>query len=225
VRPPALLLLLVVMSCASGERLVRWEDVDSTSPPPAVAEAEVAAPAEEEPPPATPPPPPPPEAPAELPVPVTSSGAPVVVDGKRVDDGDVIDMPALELACLADARALTDPARAAARFEEVARRDNVNVGTLRFVRLVRDPARSIVDPPPRLCRALLGPAALKAPLEREREPASRWIVVQLKTTLGDDAARLARIAAERKLSPTATPRVLLDEEGRAVGVALPGGAG
>ena len=89
-------------------------------------------------------------------------------------DGAIVDMPALELVCIADARALVDPAVARARFDEVTKKAGVTLGAPQFVRLLRDPARSISDPPPRLCRPLTAPAQLKAPLEREREPASRF---------------------------------------------------
>ena len=81
---------------------------------------------------------------------------------------------------------------------------------------------SISDPPPRLCRPLTAPAQLKAPLEREREPASRWLIVHIRTSLADDAARGAQLALEKNLSPTATPRVILDDAGRPIGVAVPG---
>jgi hypothetical protein len=199
-------------ACATREH-VRWEDVtDAEKPTPVVENTS-----------APPPPPPAPPPPEPKPVVVTST-SPVTIEGKNVDDGTLVDMPALELVCIADARALTEPTRVQQRFDDVARKENISLGGLQFVRLLRDPARSVVDPPPRLCRTLAAPAELKAPLEREREPASRWIVVQIKTSLSEDAARVALLAQEKNLSPTSTPRVLLDDEGKPVGVAIPGGA-
>lgn len=204
---------------------VRWEDVgdgkddgkdgkDGDAPPgPPVLppSAPAAAPT------ATPPPAPPP-APA---APLAAGPGPIDVDGRPVDDGALLEMPGLELACLPAADALTAPLAARARYDETAGRLGLPVGRLAFVVLARDPARSLTDPPPHLCRAIPTAAALKAPFLRAHEPARRWLFRRIGTGLVEDAAALLAASAARQLVAGARPRVLVDDRGGLVAVALP----
>jgi hypothetical protein len=146
---------------------------------------------------------------------------PIVIDGKNVDDGAFVDMPQLELACMPAADALTDANKARARFDKVAEKLNVPVGRVTFVLLERDPSRSITDPPPRLCWNIPSATALKAPLFREREVAARWLVRRIATNLVDDAGALVHASTEKKLDAIAAPRVIVDDKGALVAVALP----
>ena len=183
-------------ACAGRDELVRWEDVE-------VAHVTHVTPA-------------PPAVPAPTAAP---SSAPVVIEGLSVDAAGLVNVRALELACLADATALIDPPAVRARFDDVAGRQLVPVGELAFVLLARDPADSITDPPPQLCRTIASSTVLRAPLMRAQEPAGRWLVRRIAAGLVDDAAHLVRDAAA--LGHTAQPRVLIDDTGALVAVALP----
>lgn len=211
----ACVLGLVAASCAERSGMVRWEDVE---PAPARPRA-VATP-----PPAPRPPPPAPRPPTEpapvAPAPVATSAA-LVVNGVPVDDGALVDVPALELACLADARALTEPGRVAARVSEQGTKGGVALGPFSFVVLERDPARSLVEPPPRFCRPLPGAAALVAPLLHHREPAGRWLVRRARAGVVADTAAIVEECRARALTPSGRPRVLVDGAGALVGLALP----
>lgn len=193
----------------------RWEDVSPPAPPPPPAEVTFASTAPSSGPAPTPPPP------AVPPAPASEGAGPIDVDGRPVDDGALLDMPGLELACLPAADALTAPLAARARYDESAGRLGLPVGRLVFVVLVRDPARSITDPPPHLCRAIPTAAALKAPFVRVREPGARWLFRRIASSLVDDARALVEATAAKHLSPVARPRVLLDESGGLLAVALP----
>ena len=155
------------------------------------------------------------------PAPVGDTDKPILVDGKRVADGDLVPMPALELACLPAANALTAPLEASALFMTTAEKLLLPVGRLAFVVLERDPARSITDPPPHLCRTIPMGFYVKAPLRRANEPPSRWLVRRIATGLVDDAAALIATSEERNYVAAAPPRVLVDETGALVAIALP----
>ena len=201
--------VLTSAACATRDDVVRWEDVDAThvealaSVAPVHASPshvrEVAVPS--------------------APAPRTSE--PVVIEGRAVDPGGLVDVRALELACLSDRAALTDPKGVRARFDDVAGRQLVPVGELSFIVLARDPSQSITDPPPQLCITIASSTMLRAPLIRAREPAGRWLVRRIGTGLVDDAAHLVRDGGERKLAHTAHPRVLVDDNGALVAIALP----
>jgi hypothetical protein len=224
---------LALACCAGRSGAVRWEDVE-----PAPTRAPVAkrppidlAPAERPPtskPPAEKPPTekPPAEKPsAEKPAAPAAARGALLVNGAAVDDGAVVELPALELACLADARALTEPARVAARVDEQKDKLGATLGTFAFVVLERDPARSLTDPPPRFCRPLTGASALIAPLLHKREPAARWLVRRAKDGVAADAAALVEDCRAKGLVPSGRPRVLLDDAGAITALALPVAAG
>lgn len=156
---------------------------------------------------------------------LAGAALPVFIEGHAVDAAGLVDVRALELACLADRAALTDPQAVRARFDDVAGAQLVPVGELAFVLLARDPARSLTDPAPQLCRTIASSTVLRAPLVRTREPAGRWLVRRIAIGLGDDAAQLVRDGAARALAHTAQPRVLIDDAGALVAVALPVASG
>jgi hypothetical protein len=147
----------------------------------------------------------------------------VTVEGKAVDGAGLVDVRALELACLADAKALVDTKGVRARFDDVAGKQLVPVGELAFILLERDPARSMTDPPPLLCRTIASSTVLHAPLVRTREPAARWLVKRIEGGLVVDAAALVQQSAAQKLALSARPRVMIDEHGSFVAVAVPVG--
>jgi hypothetical protein len=174
----------------------------------------------------------PPASPRETPAREPSPVAPVVsapaanaqglaLFGADVRDGAFVDAPALSLACLADPRALTEPALAFGRLEEEAKKLGATLGEPRVVRLVRDPARSLTDPPPRACRPIVEDAVFKAPLSREAEPASRWLVTTSAGRVPDDASRALSRAGAQKLTTTAPPRVIVDENGAILAIVVP----
>ena len=127
----------------------------------------------------------------------------LVVEGKTVDGAGLVDVRALELACLADSKALTDTKGVRARFDDVAGKQLVPVGQLAFVMLERDPARSMTDPPPLLCRTIASSTVLHAPLVRAREPATRWLVKKIEEGLVADAAALVQQSATQRLELSA----------------------
>lgn len=173
----------------------------------------------------TPEPPPPAAEPALVPggtSPASSTDEPTV-EGKPVNPSGLVDVRALELACLADAKALTDTKGVRARFDDVAGKQLVPVGELAFVLLERDPARSMTDPPPLLCRTIASSTVLHAPLVRAREPAARWLVKRIEAGLVADAAALVQQSATQKLELSARPRVIVDEHGSFVAIAVPVG--
>lgn len=252
--PRASVLLLLVLlggGCAERSGLVRWEDVEPARERTSAAPAAVEASPEKRPPekplpakplPAKPPPvkPPPVKPPPEQPSPerqppekkaaVASpgplgAGGTLLVNGSRVDDGAVVEVPALELACLADARALTEPTRVAARVAEHGDKLGASLAAFAFVVIERDPAHSITDPPPRFCRRLQGTATLVAPLLHRSEPATRWLVRRAKAGVVADAAALLEDCRAKGLTPSGRPRALLDDEGALTALAMPVGAG
>lgn len=147
--------------------------------------------------------------------------SPLLVEGHEPDTRGLVDVRALELACLADGAALTHPKAVRERFDDIAGRQLVPVGELMFVLLTRNPAYSMADPPPQLCRTIASSTVLRAPLIRAREPAARWLVRRLAANLVDDTALLVRDGAHRQLAYVAPPRVLVDDAGVLVAVALP----
>jgi hypothetical protein len=139
--------------------------------------------------------------------------APVVLFGAAVNDG----------ACLADKSALSDVKAVQARLDDVAAAQGVALGAPRVVQLVRDPARSLTDPPPHACRPLVtAGAALKAPLVRDRQAAARWFVQHavVDDALTDAARRVVEGAAAHGTA-LAPPRALIDDNGAIIGLALP----
>jgi hypothetical protein len=150
--------------------------------------------------------------------------AAIVIDGHNVDDGALLAMPALELACLPAADSLTQTAKASAHFEAEAEKMAVPLGRLSFILLERDPARSLTDPPPRLCRNIASRTPLKAPLFREKEPAARWLVRRMRANVVVDTAAVLDAALAQQLTASAHPRVVLDPHGALVAVAVPVGA-
>lgn len=220
-RVAVLALSIGAASCAGRSDLVRWEDVDKTRGPPTQERREIDEPRLEKkaraaPPPVPTPPPAPPTAPPRL-APLT----PMLINGARVEDGALTDVAALELACLADARALVEPARALARLAESGQKVGATLGSFAFVVLERDPARSLTDPPPLACRPLQGGASLQAPLSRKREPAARWLVRRARDGVAADSAALLADCDRRGLVPAGRPRVIVDEAGALVALAVP----
>lgn len=201
-------LALTSSSCATNDA-IRWEDADVQTTSVTVVDNEPA-----------PPPPPPPR--VEPPPAKAAEGTGAMkIDGRTVDDGGVLEMPNLELACLPTPEALTNPSAARARFEDTAGKQNLPIGRLTFVVLVRDPARSITDPPPRFCRAIPTNAAIKAPFFRAHEPARRWLFRRIAKSLVDDANALLAASTAQALTMADAPRVVVDEHGALVAVALP----
>ncbi|OGQ22350.1 MAG: hypothetical protein A2138_10510 [Deltaproteobacteria bacterium RBG_16_71_12] len=236
-RASALLLpALLAGACAEKSGLVRWEDVEPAPTDPGHVAAAVAPPGKASPEKAPPEKAPPEKAPPErAPPKVASTGglprAPIaaartlLVNGTPVDDGALVELPALELACLADARALTEPSRVAARVSEQGEKLGASLGAFAFVVLERDPARSITDPPPRFCRPLERAAVLVAPLLHRSEPAGRWLVRRAKDGVVADAAALVLECRAKGLTPSGRPRALVDADGALVALAIPVGAG
>ncbi len=164
----------------------------------------------------------PPPKPAAAPEPIATApvdaDGTILVEGMSVDDGELVDVPALDLACMAAPDALTTPQRARARFDETARKLGVTASSFSFVVLERDPARSVTDPPPHLCRTIASdPDTMKAPLLHMHEPAARWRIKRITANLVDDAAALVR-STKDGVGP---PRVILDDSGALIAVALP----
>lgn len=225
-RALALLLAVTSVSCAERDGIVRWEDVEQT---PARSVRSVPAPVEPAPPAALPlapePAPTPPAAPSPLPTPAPVAPIAVaptmVVNGVPVLDGALVELPALDLACIADVHGLTEPARVLARIAEQGQKIGASLGPFAFVVLERDPARSLTDPPPQLCRALQGTAVLIAPMLHKSEPAGRWLVRRARDGVAADAAALLADCETRGLLPSGRPRVIVDDRGAMVAVAVP----
>jgi hypothetical protein len=196
----------------TGARALRWEDV--AGEPAAGAVAPAASIDESEGVPAAP------SAPAHAEAAPSARGV-LLVDGRPVDDGALLEMPRLELACLPAADSLTAPLVARARFDAAAARASLPVGRLWFIVLARDPARSITDPPPHVCRAIPTGMPLKAPLLRVQEPPRRWLIRRIDQGLVDDAHAIVAASAAQSLTAAAHPRVLVDEQGGLLAVALP----
>lgn len=207
---------LLVASCAGREGMLRWEDAEPGPSRPSPAPSAV-----------DPPRPTPPSVvsaarpPPALPQAPIAAPAALRVAGVIVEDGALAELPALELACLADARALSEPADVLARLDEVGRKVGASLGDFAFVVLERDPAKALTDPPPRACRALQAEASLVAPLTRHREAAARWLVRRAREGVVVDTAALLADCQRRGLTPSARPRVLVDERGALVAVAVP----
>lgn len=143
------------------------------------------------------------------------------VQQDSVEDGALVRVDAMTLVCIADARALVDTALVFDRLDEEAQKLGATLGAVRVIRLARDPARSISDPPPRACRSLVKDAPLKAPLSREREPVSTWLVTSSSASVVDDSARaVARVnAGAHKVS--GAPRAIVDESGAIHALVIP----
>lgn len=155
-----------------------------------------------------------PEAPAPPPPPTLA--------GHVVADGAVVPMPALVLACVPAKGGATNPASAQEKLAQVAARQGVSLGGVRVVRLLRDPARSLERPPPRACREMLDGARPTAPLFVEREPETGWLLVEPRSSdVAKEAARLLDESREKRMNGILPPRLVLDEQGRVVALALP----
>ncbi len=153
---------------------------------------------------------------------VAAPRAPTTLAGHAIEDGVVIAMPGLVLACVPSKDGVLRPAAAQRKLDDTARQQGVALGELRVVRLLRDPARSIAVPPPRACREMVDAARTTAPLFVEREPECDWLVVAPgKDGVVKDAARLLEKSRAMSRRGSAPPRLVLDEDGRVVGVALP----
>lgn len=133
--------------------------------------------------------------------------------------GDV-GMPALDVACLGGSDALSAPTVLDARFEEIAAEQEVSLGRVRFVRLESDPSRVPSQAMPRLCRPVMGTAVLHAPLFRQKEPPSTWLVEGAPTDVPAATRRLLERAAKAGAKAAGAPRVVV-VRGKHVAVALP----
>lgn len=213
-RVPWLAVLSLVGACSSREGMLRWEDAEPTQ----ARSAQATPPTDDAPPlpPVEAPRPPPPLPPAPIAVP-----AALRVAGVVVEDGALAELPALDLACIADPRALSEPAQVLTRLDEGGRKLGASLGDFAFVVLERDPAKSLTDPPPRACRTLQADASLVAPLTRHREAAARWLVRRAREGVAADTAALLADCERRGLAPSGRPRVLVDERGALVALAVP----
>lgn len=161
----------------------------------------------------------PPPAPTPPPTPEVARKL-IAVGDRNVDDGGVLVMPPLELACLPAPDALTAPSIARARYDELSAKAGLPVGDVVLVLLTRDPSRSLVDPPPHLCRPVPELALFKAPFVRIQEPARRWMFRRIETGVAaDTAALLAQVASKERAA--APPRVIVGKYGALDAVALP----
>jgi hypothetical protein len=128
----------------------------------------------------------------------------------------------LLLACLADPRALTDGASAQRRFDDEGSRQAAPLGGPRLIQLLRDPAHSLTEPPPRLCRILDQDVALRAPLMKIREPESMWLITLIDSeSMAETAGRSADRSRRGAYAPLSAPRAIVDESGRWLAFAQP----
>ena len=121
-------------------------------------------------------------------------------------------------ACLADKDGLQDPSSTQRRLADEARRQGVALAAVRYVVLVRDPVRSLTDPPPLSCRHVADEKAfLRAPLLARRDGGGEMISAAARRDrlLSDVTALLAAIPEAKQ-----TPLVLLDETDTVVAVAI-----
>lgn len=137
----------------------------------------------------------------------------------RWASGDEVEVAAHQLACLYDASALAEPARADARLQNIAEDLGVTLGRLRVVRVER-PLTGLA-PRPRICRPIVGEAPLFAPLFRVREPASRWRM-KASTTEGAGAGLAAFVSevTQGGATPASVPRTVVVRD-NVVALALP----
>lgn len=131
-----------------------------------------------------------------------------------------VGMPALDVACLGGRDALSAPAVLDARLEQIAADQDVSLGRVRFVRLESDPSRAPTRAMPRLCRPVMATAELHAPLFREKELASTWLVESAATDVPAATRRLMERAAKAGARAAGAPRVVV-VRGKHVAVALP----
>jgi hypothetical protein len=160
----------------------------------------------------------PPQAPPRI-EPAETASAAFVLRGIPVVDGARVPMPGLELACLPSEDALVDPKKAHAKLDATALEQGVVLGGPRIVRITRDPRRSLHDPAPRACRPVEETTRLAAPLYREREAPSLWVLVLPRGSVVEDTAHVLREAGKQAV--LAVPRVLLDERGDTLAFAVP----
>lgn len=126
-------------------------------------------------------------------------------------------LPSFEVACVRGEDALETPSAVDGQIERLALEQQISLGRVRFVRIESDPSRGSASA--RLCRPVREDALLYAPLFREREPASRWLVEASADVPTALRALLSRAAAEQAKA-TAPPRAIV-VRGKVVAVALP----
>lgn len=131
------------------------------------------------------------------------------------DRATELTVPAFDVACVRGEDLLRAPASVDARFESVASEQSVPLGRVRFVRIERRDA-SVA----RLCRPVRHDARLYAPLFREQEPASTWLVEYDAGDVRAAVRRLVERAASKKATAAGPPRAIV-VRGEVVAVALP----
>ena len=104
-------------------------------------------------------------------------------------------------------------------------KQGIAVAGVAFTRLVRDPARSLVDPPPQACRLLAHPldaaTPVAAPLQLSREPTAAWLTIPVRGDVVQDAAAAVRQAQAQGHVVAGPPRLLLDDAFAPVALAVP----
>ncbi len=216
---------LAVASCATSHATT-WEEL---AVPHTAADPAPSAPAVE---PATVSPTPRAHAVAVAPAPVPAPAPPTPdarVEGdvqfgghSLVDDGS-FRVTALALVCLADPKGLTDTSDSMARLNAAVARAGVTTGDLRLVQFVRDPARSLSDPPPRVCRDVAVRVEVKAPLSVQQERAATWWITLSRDGVVNDTARAVARARLRGLVVVVPPRALLNAQGQVIAIAVASG--
>jgi len=138
----------------------------------------------------------------------------------RWASGDDVKVAEHDLACLYDTGALTTPARADARLQNLADDLGIQLGRLRVVRVERPLGRGM-EPRPRICRPIVKDALLYAPLFRVQEPAATWRM-KASTTAAAGAGLTPFIAEVTKSGVTvaSVPRAVVVRE-TVVALALP----
>ena len=117
-------------------------------------------------------------------------------------------------ACVVDARGLADAPAVYRRLREEAVAQGVAVAASGFVVVRGDPARSLIEPPPLLCRAIAPGARLRAPLLALLVDAADVDVV-------DRVSGSAVLAGARALKGTGRQlRAVLDADGAIVAMTL-----
>lgn len=137
---------------------------------------------------------------------------------------DVWEQPTVDAVCLGTIDAFAALADAETALQALATRQNIRLGGLRFVRLDSDPGARPRRSTPRLCASVVDAAVVYAPLFREREASSSWLIerglMSADTALGEVALRLANRAATAGRASLGPVRALV-EDGALVGLALP----
>lgn len=184
-------------NAAAAQRSDRDDAVSKPAPPPdgdATEEATAAAPL------------------AEDPVPIDGQAA---LFGRLPGAGMTasVALGPFDVACFQSAEIFSDPAAANERLQQVADAQGIALGALTLVRVETAVSEVAGMPQARLCRPVPKTAELYAPLFREVQPASRWVILQPSSEEGSIldqlVSRLNALSMKRPIPGGLRPFVLM----------------